>query len=256
MFAAPYLLNRQGVYYYRRPVPPELHSALKLREIKQSLRTKDKDLAKRAAERLTVEWSKRFDDARRTLTPTLRGELTESEIEAICERHRITLLRDDEEWRIERPTQEALAADAWGLAQARASLNDPGPPEEGLVQHVEELLAADGVALAHDSKAFKRLLYFFTQSTKLALDAFDARHAGRAVPTPKVEPKSLLLLSQVCAKWSQGGGKSGSGLRPKSASEGAAVVRRFIAQHGDIGIAVLQTSHATEYRETRLIQTH
>src|SRR5213593_4739794 len=94
-----YLQRREGAYYFRLAVPAELWKLIGKREIKLTLKTRDPKVAKHRAQLLAVEWSSKFDDARRTVRPELRTSLSQSEIETLAELSRVRLLAEDEQWR-------------------------------------------------------------------------------------------------------------------------------------------------------------
>ena len=55
------LLNRKGVWYYRRRVPPELVERMGMEVVSLSLGTKELKEAQKQRELKDIEWSARFE---------------------------------------------------------------------------------------------------------------------------------------------------------------------------------------------------
>lgn len=235
-----YLENRDGTYYFRRPVPAELRPVIGKSIRRWSLKTKDKDKAKRLVELATVKTSLEFDQARRRLRP-----ITTEEAKVLAQSAYTAVLKDDEEARI-----GATESDLEELAASNDALIDAveeARPTPLLRSLAEEALAAADRPAPDDPDSMARLLHFVRIEARKAAKALALRDAGEDIDTPTVNPQGVMLLSQLIERW-----VTSKGVRAKSAEEARSTLKRFVSVHGDLPISTITKRHGADYRDRRL----
>ena len=96
-----HVFNRSGTYYFRRRVPKDLLSLYPSQQIIFSLKTKDRREADRLARIESVKLDREFQHRRNTLTAHAREDISDEDIERICNLWIAYVLEEDEENRME-----------------------------------------------------------------------------------------------------------------------------------------------------------
>src|SRR5262245_48899931 len=94
------LVRRNGVYVFRAAIPADLKGHFNgTREVRKSLRTKDKAAAIKLAAAERVKVLAEFDRVRKTLNPEYRDQLSVEEIQALVGTWVASVLARDEHQR-------------------------------------------------------------------------------------------------------------------------------------------------------------
>lgn len=95
-----YLLQREGVWYYRRPVPSDIREDYGKQVISTSLHTNDFDEAKRLAHKENVKYDEEFDRYRTDDSDELvEKTLDNISIKQACDARFKKIIKDDFEYR-------------------------------------------------------------------------------------------------------------------------------------------------------------
>lgn len=116
-----YLKRRGAVYWAQLAVPLDLQNVLGKKTMEKSLRTRDREEAKRKVLDVCAEWRDEFTEIRRRMT--LSGD---DKAEAVWRRYQEELAIDDQR-RQTRPTRAAIEAETAKLAARAGEIpSDPG----------------------------------------------------------------------------------------------------------------------------------
>jgi integrase len=172
MHGSTYLLNRNGRYYFRRPIPANLRPAFDGRvEFKHSLGTTSKTEARAKAEHLTLQTSVQLAAARRRLFPEhQRTTLTKEEARHLAKMFASKLLGADEDARIagDRDELDELA-DHYGNLDGDLAGHRQGSGEAGCVRREATSFALEQrVCVPPKAPAMRTLLYYIRAELKAA----------------------------------------------------------------------------------------
>lgn len=290
----PRLTKRGRMYWIRAKVPADLkaHYAPKT-EIIYSLKTSD---PREALERVRIESVKvdqEFTTARRKLNADLRSNLSDNEIERLAAIHFHMIMEEDEELRMEGANEADLYASIAKQVEAaggRANFSSPKTRAEfGLSQReydrigealdfiepdlrqalargdtsiirddVEELLNSNGIKLANNSPAYRRLSFAVLKASLKALEAQKKRQQGEPVDTPPAPAPFLTVvsstaddenppLSVIFDRW-----KMERKPPAKTVSDFGTYVRRFREINGDVPIKAINAGHIRTFKTAML----
>jgi integrase len=198
------MLNRHGVYYFRKAVPLPLPSIIGKREILVSLKTKDREVAKSRLHRAALE-----ADA---LLAAAKKKLAAQTPQVLADRWKADLLHEDAEARsLLQPKTKAEVdqeiADLEGaLAEVRSYLTygDIAGIQDGFLAVMERY----GAKLAPESSEFRQAAHALMRAGVEALHVLQRRSRGdwSDVQAPLVVPASQDLaqnppLSLVLDTW-------------------------------------------------------
>jgi integrase len=295
-FSMGVIKNEHGVYIVRLKVPKGLEGPVaqvlgngKSRQefLQQSLRTKDKDDAKRRAPAVLTSFNRVLDRARALQSAPQRAKLSDAEIARIADVHYHAVLADDEDVRREGTGSEPLFQSvAQQLSQEGIEHNSPfaigpAPRAAGLSQreehklnetvaivlpHRQRALARGDISVVHDE--VEGLL--FSLNINLDRSSQDYRKLGMAVLKADVRALQAVAKRSV-GEWtdtpaeptvSLDGPASGEGLKAafegwkrhtepsrRTTDEFERAIRLFTELHGDISIASITPMHARQFRE-------
>jgi integrase len=202
------LLLRGHNYYFRARIPLHLVAEFGRTHVRLSLHTADKDEARRRARehRVSLERELAVLQAKQPgPDQELSGSvlhLSDSDIDAVCERYRIGKLGQDELARIKGLTAESveleaeiieLGMPAMRLAYACGDLKEVYP---SLQEHLKKL----GLHVARQSPAYERLARRFQQAELEVHDALLKRSKGVAVDIP-LAATDFLSINDVYKCW-------------------------------------------------------
>lgn len=290
----PRLTKRGRMFWIRAKVPADLkaHYAPKT-EIIYSLKTSDPREALEKVRIESVKVDQEFNTARRKLNAELRNSLSDNEIERLAAIHLHTLMEEDEELRMEGADEGDLYASvaqqvvaAGGIAtfsedQVRAEFGlsqreydrigetlefiEPdlrqalARGDTGIVRDdVEELLNANGIKLASNSPAYRKLSFAVLKASLKALEGKKRRQQGEPVDTPPAPAPFLTVvssaaddenppLSVIFDRW-----KAERKPPAKTVSDFGTYVRRFREINGDVPIKDINAGHIRAFKAAML----
>lgn len=201
--------QRGSVFYYRRRVPKDLTAVIGREVIKETLRERDPVRARHAQRALA--WEDRFARLRRKLrfeTGPLRAELTDTEIAALGDHHRRTLLSEDDQIRLYGlgGNEEGLPDDQFerhGVMLdyveqfARDDLAKGRVTDPGRGKTLDDALAALDIRLDPKSDSYRRAGREILVATIEAMQAARRRQGGEPVRTP--EPATVSPVAKTTA---------------------------------------------------------
>lgn len=290
----PRLTKRGRMYWIRAKVPADLraHYAPKT-EIIYSLKTSDPRDALEKVRIESVKIDQEFSVARRKLNAEMRTSLSDNEIERLAAIHLHHLMEEDEEARMEgagesdmylaiaRQVEAVGGAVGFADGEVRAEfglssreydrigealgLIEPdlrralARGDTGIVHdEVEELLETNGVKLAKNCPAYRKLSFAVLKASLKALDDIKRRQQGEPVDTPPAPAPFLTLvsssvddenppLSVIFERW-----KAERKPPAKTVSDFAAYVRRFREVNGDVPIKDVTAGHVRAFKAAML----
>ena len=178
------LIRRGGVYYLRARVPVDLHEHYGTRtDVRVSLRTKDKDAARRRVrverEKLEAEW------ARLRAANSDRTDLTDAEIARVADAWLADRLREDADARIApgRDHRKAREANEWERIAARRNYA-VGVTDEGLDLEALAHLESYGIPRPATAGNLRKLVGALAAAEAKAASLIVQRDQGEPIDTP------------------------------------------------------------------------
>lgn len=290
----PRLTKRGRMYWIRAKVPADLkaHYAPKT-EIIYSLKTSDPREALEKVRIESVKVDQEFTTARRKLNADLRSNLSDNEIERLAAIHFHTIMEEDEELRMEGANEADLYASIAKQVEAAGGRvnfsNSKIRAEFGLSPReydrigealdfiepdlrqalargdtsivrddVEELLNSNGIKLANNSPAYRKLSFAVLKASLKALEAQKKRQQGEPVDTPPAPAPFLTVvssaaddenppLSVIFDRW-----KMERKPPAKTVSDFGTYVRRFREINGDVPIKAINAGHIRTFKTAML----
>lgn len=290
----PRLTKRGRMFWIRAKVPADLkaHYAPKT-EIIYSLKTSDPREALEKVRIESVKVDQEFATARRKLNADLRSSLSDNEIERLAAIHFHMIMEEDEELRMEGANEADLYASVAKQIEAaggRVNFSTPETRAEfGLSQReydrigealdfiepdlrqalargdtsivrddVDELLNSNGIKLANNSPAYRKLSFAVLKASLKALDAQKKRQQGEPVDTPPAPAPFLTVvssaaddenppLSVIFDRW-----KMERKPPAKTVSDFGTYVRRFREINGDVPIKAINAGHIRAFKTAML----
>jgi hypothetical protein len=287
--------NEHGVWCVRKKVPKRLEQTTaavlgngKKRQswLKRSLKTKDKQQAKRLAPPVLMEFDRVLADAETfSAERPLRTTLDRREIKRIADFFYANELSADEETRREGGNEALFQSISLQLAKAGAKFAMPYSvdpvPEFGLSdremgkidQSIEVVLPAAQRALARgdismmrweidellklfkvnidpNSAAYRELGIEVLKRLVQSLEAVERRQKGEVVDTPEiVEPQATVSLSSGNLRAAYEGWKKSRNPSPTTIREFTYAIDRFVELHGDMAVVKITRRHVLQLRE-------
>jgi len=182
---------REGVYYFRMKMPADLRQHVTRKEIRVSLRTKDKAQAKRLnAERRAMQF-REWDELRERIKSGPRRTITPEETQRILSRFLSDHLGFDEAERMrgrpidpDVPSAPGCVGGGEIISERDAAAIARGEYSESLRMAAEDWLHEFGYELERGSDDYLRFIYAFAQASRRATDALRLRSRGEVVATP------------------------------------------------------------------------
>lgn len=290
----PRLTKRGRMYWIRAKVPADLkaHYAPKT-EIIYSLKTSDPREALEKVRIESVKVDQEFATARRKLSADLRTSLSDNEIERLAAIHFHMIMEEDEELRMEGANEADLYASVAKQVEAAGGRVNFSMPETlaefGLSQReydrigealdfiepdlrqalargdtsivrddVDELLNSNGIKLANNSPAYRKLSFAVLKASLKALEAQKKRQQGEPVDTPPAPAPFLTVvsstaddenppLSVIFDRW-----RMERKPPAKTVSDFGTYVRRFREINGDVPIKNINAGHIRAFKTAML----
>jgi integrase len=287
--------NEHGVWCVRKKVPKRLEQAVavvigngKKRQpwLQRSLKTKDKQQAKRLAPPVLMEFDRILAEAEALLAERpLRTTLDRREIKRIADFFYANELASDEEARREGGDETLFQSISLQLAKAGVKFAMPYSvepvPDSGLSdremdkigQSIEIVLPAAQRALARgdismmrweinellklfrinlepNSTAYRELGIEVLKRLVQSLQAVERRQKGEIVETPEtVGPQEPASLSSGNLRAAYEGWKKSRNPSPTSLREFTYAIDRFVELHGDMAVVKITRRHVLQLRE-------
>ena len=229
-----YLTQRGSVYYFRRVIPDDLKPMLGKNEIMKSLRTKDRETAKRLIPVEVIASNRLFDDARKAL-PSTKGGMKPDAAKSAVQREAVVWQADpaseDQESELEalEPIMDALAEGR----EVDASPSDIARAGRLLVLHEREMADIEREQLVG------RMLGRASAMQNQAVDC-DGDKAGTGPD-----------LNDIADKWAAEGSK-----RPKTIAMVRATVGWFNERMGVLSVDQITKSHVIDFKNKLLGEKH
>jgi integrase len=190
-----HLASIDGVYHYRRRIPKDLIAIYSpKREIKFSLKTKDKRKAEQLARIESVRVDQEFSLHRAKLhQKDLPHTLTKEDIATLTQNFFQEVLLDDDEHRKNGQIDEAYLE---GLEEARYIYKENyAEGHKGNISNiVNYALDEHGLNVSTQSQGYKDLTFAFIETGLKALKIIEQRQQGELIETPPA-PKKMTLGS-------------------------------------------------------------
>jgi hypothetical protein len=287
--------NEHGVWCVRKKVPKKLEQAVavvigngKKRQpwLQRSLKTKDKQEAKRLAPPVLMEFDRIFADAEALLAERpLRTTLDRREIERIADFFYANELVADEEERREGGSEALFQNISKQLTEAGVAFKTPysvgALPKFGLSLRemdkikqsieivlptaqaalargdisvmqweIDELLKVFRINLDQNSSAYRELGIEVLKRFVQSLQAVERRQKGEVVETPEfVEPRETVSPSSGSLRAAYEGWKKSRSPSPTSLREFNYAIDRFVELHGDMPVVKITRRHVLQLRE-------
>lgn len=248
------MIQRNGMYYFRKVVPEPLRLIIGKREVLTSLKTKDREEAKRKLHQVAAETDRLLDAAWR------KHALISATPELIAERWKEQLLREDEQERslLRSKTKEEFdqeVADLEGALTEGTSYLTFGNIS-GLQDSFLSVLEQHGVKLSPESPEFRKFAHVFLRVSVDVIQILRKRAIGDWSDTPSraipVIPMPTLAelennppLSVVLEKWR-------AERKPPSQTwhEWSTVFRRFREVAGeDLPVQAITKGHVRTFKD-------
>lgn len=290
----PRLAKRGRMYWIRAKVPSDLKAYFAPKtEIIYSLKTSDPREALEKVRIESVKIDQEFGLARRKLNADLRTSLSDHEIERLAAIYFHTLMEEDEELRMEGAgeaklyagiTKQLAASGGWFTFEDHELRSDYGlsdrefhkldetldmiEPElrtalaRGDVSVVQDavvqLLNDNGIRLASNSPAYRKLSFAVLKASLKALEGKKRRQQGDPVDTPAAPAPFLTVvsstadddnppLSVIFDRW-----KAERKPPAKTVSDFGTYVRRFREINGDVPIKHINAGHVRAFKAAML----
>jgi integrase len=289
--------NEHGVWCVRKKVPKRLEQAVatvigtgKKRQawLKRSLRTKDKQQAKRIAPAVLIEFDRILADAEALLAERpLRTTLDRREIKRITDFFYANELAADEEERRDGGSEALFQDVAKQLTEAGVTFKTPyqvgvgAKPEFGLSARemfkidlsieavlpaaqralargdismmrweVDELLKLFRINLDPNSASYRELGIEVLKRFVQSLKGIEQRQKGDVVETPQViEPGERSAASSGSLRVAHEGWKKSRNPSPATVWEFTHAIDRFVELHGDMEVAKITRRDVLQFRE-------
>jgi integrase len=287
--------NEHSVWCVRKKVPKALEQAVatvlgngKKRQpwLQRSLRTKDKQEAKRLAPPVLMEFDRILADAEAsTAERPLRTTLDRREIERIADFFYAHELAADEEERREGGSEALFQGVAKQLSDAGVHFDTPysigSVPEFGLSDRgmdkinqsiettlpaaqqwlargdiskmrweIDELLKLFRINLDPSSSAYRELGLEVLKRFVKALQAIERRQKGEVVETPElIESSEALSPLSGSLRAAHDGWKKSRNPSRTTLREFSYAIDRFVELHGDMPVAKITRRHVLHFRE-------
>lgn len=196
-----HMINRNGVYYFRRRIPKDLVSHYQKNEIIFSLKTSEHSEADRLQRQESVKLDEEFRRIRKgQLIPELHA-ISPDLIKSLSDLWAAHILEEDEESRMAGLSEreydklaETLDITETGGKAALARGNT------FLIEfEMEDFCESQGFKIAKGSEAHKQLSYAFLRASVKATQQQQLRHQGEVIDTPsftRVNPPAQQLHSE------------------------------------------------------------
>ena len=240
-------------YYFRRVVPVELREVLGKRELKVSLKTTDKRLAKQKAAGEAIKADALLESARLQLAPvteTRSASFTPQELTLFRREYIARFLKDDEEVRADGGPDVPVDEDGIPAFDPNADLLEVALEDR---QHpyfqsqAEWFASAKGLQVGPKSAAHAQLVNLIREATIDAVRLAMKRDRGEYVETPAVAPEASLPLSKVIERW-----RLDKQPKEKSLKDADKVLREFVALNGDLPIGAITKSNIVALKDSYL----
>jgi integrase len=287
--------NEHGIWCVRKKVPKGLEQSVatilgngKKRQpwLQRSLRTKDKQEAKRLAPPVLMEFDRLLAEAEALLAERpLRTTLDRHEIKRIADFFYANELAADEESRRDGGDEALFESISLQLAKAGVKFAMPYSvdpvPEFGLSDRemgkidqsieivlpaaqralargdismmrweIDELLKLFRVNLDRNSTAYRELGIEVLKRLVQSLEAVERRQKGEVVDTPEIlEPQEGASLSSGSLRAAYDGWKKSRNPSPTTLREFTYAIDRFVELHGDRAIIEITRRHVLQLRE-------
>jgi len=248
-----HVFNRNGTYYFRRRIPKDLLSLYPSDKIIFSLKTKDRKEADGRARAESVRLDQEFERKRGHLMGHSDGQLSDADIEHICQLWVAEVLEQDEEARMEGLTDRDYEkwAETLTIAGAGSRYELARGDTESIEWEMEDFCESHGYKVTKDTPSYRKLAYAFLKATTVAFQKQTARHRGEVIETPRIPPLGSqlhgLTFLQVLDKW-----KLEAKPKIKTVAEWELVISRFNALHGSLPIEQITKAHLVAYKDSRL----
>jgi hypothetical protein len=246
------LIRRGAVYYLRVKVPIVLQRPGERKDIRVSLKTKDKDEERRRVrgerERLEAEW------ARLRSAQGSYKDLTDAEIARLADAWLADRLREDDADRIApgRDHRKARDANEWQRIAARRNYS-AGVTDEGLDLEALAHLASYGIPRPATEANLRKLIGALAAAEAKAAGLIVQRDRGEPIDTPPTP-----LVAQGTPRAARGA-PSVSGLFSRWAAERQPpqktlddwnrVRDRFVALNGDLAASSVVKAHVVAFKD-------
>lgn len=253
-----HLASIDGVYHYRRRIPKDLIAIYSpKREIKFSLKTKDKRKAEQLARIESVRVDQEFSLHRAKLNQKdLPHTLTKEDIATLTQNFFQEVLLDDDERRKNGQIDEAYLE---GLEEARYIYKENyAEGHKGNISNiVNYALDEHGLNVSTQSQGYRDLTFAFIETGLKALKIIEQRQQGELIETPPA-PKKMTLgssynpnkvtLLDILDKW-----KLEKTPAEKTINEWKLCIDKFEKINGqDLSIDQITKSHVVAFKDERV----
>lgn len=254
-----HMINRKGVYYFRRRVPEDLlpHYAPQT-EFKFSLKTRDPVEADRLQRIESVKLDEEFARIRKGQTTPELHTISQDVIKSLSDLWIAHILEEDEDWRMDGlfeseydKLSESLDIVETGGKAALARGNT------SLIEfEMEDFCESQGFKIAKGSEAHKQLCYAFLRASVQANQQQTLRHQGEVIdtpPAPKVSPPAQPVpheaetFEALRDYWFMQSGKSQSALTIANTA-----IKKFRALVGHIAPSHVTREHMIKLKDGML----
>jgi integrase len=240
---------RNGTYYFRAKIPEDVqkHYRPGQKEIKFSLKTKDRNLARRLVDEHSLRVENDHEAFRQLAKPTRTIELTPDFLESFPKLWMHEFFRFDDHLRFNGLSREEFELHGKGITGIEArTADDLARGDVALTEKTLRYFLRNRnltIVPEADPKAYRTLLLKLLKVQRLAFKAQQERQRGEVVETPPAphiaevsdtsgEPaQDENPLTNVLKRWAKE-------RQPKSKTlhEFGLVVRRFVELHGDLPV--------------------
>ncbi|WP_235562275.1 site-specific integrase [Methylophilus sp. Leaf414] len=253
-----HMINRNGVYYFRRRIPKDLVSHYKKNEIIFSLKTSEHSEADRLQRQESVKLDEEFRRIRKgQLIPELHA-ISPDLIKSLSDLWTAHILEEDEESRMEGLSEreydkltESLDITETGGKAALARGNT------SLIEfEMEDFCESQGFKIAKGSDAHKQLSYAFLKASVQANKQQALRHQGEVIETPvvaKLNPPAQHVhhesdtFEALRDYWFMQSGKSKSALRIATTA-----IKKFRELVGNVRPSEVTKHHTIQLKDKLL----
>ncbi len=246
---------RGRVYQFRRRVPADLGEYEGKKEIRYSLNTTDKLEAKRRAREEYLKWEENFDRIRAG-----RGvsELSEELIENLVTRWTVSILAEDEGYRIDGSMRTIIDENTRELQELEAAYRKSLAHGEFLLveRRADEVLHESGIKLDKKSESYRRLCFRILKASIGLMTSLRARNRGDVVDTPRAPAAhtatpqanhkgTAVTLATVIERWAKENTP-----RERTLLEWRRIVREFTEVSEGVALHQLTRAHVVAYKDS------
>jgi integrase len=183
---------RRSVYYFRMKVPADLRPPLIEKEVRISLRTKDKATAKRLNAERRAAQLREWEELRQSLKHGPRRTMTKEEMQQVIAHCEARFLSFDEDDRIagmsgfENEDLDALARAAIARGEFSTQMHSVA------VEWMREC----GYELTEDSEDYRRFVYGVARACRRLQAAYHRRSEGDDVPSPTIPAPPAIVPAE------------------------------------------------------------